>query len=153
MEPNLIHLTKNDYVVSQWSGGTTTQLAIAPSGAQYGDRTFLWRLSSATVDLEESDFTPLPDYDRLIAPLRGEMTLTHNGGAPITLRPYQVHAFDGGADTHSAGLLLRRGRRAPSGRGRTGARAWRRIDGGVPGGLRLYGRRTGKSPRISITFE
>ena len=51
MEPHLIHLTKDDYVVSQWSGGTTTQLAIAPSGAQYGDRTFLWRLSSATVDL------------------------------------------------------------------------------------------------------
>ena len=61
MEPHLIHLTKDDYVVSQWSGGTTTQLAIAPSGAQYGDRAFLWRLSSATVDLEESDFTPLPD--------------------------------------------------------------------------------------------
>ena len=52
MEPHLIHLTKDDYVVSQWSGGTTTQLAIAPSGAQYGDRAFLWRLSSATVDLE-----------------------------------------------------------------------------------------------------
>ena len=120
MEPHLIHLTKDVYVVSQWSGGTTTQLAIAPSGAQYGDRTFLWRLSSATVDLEESDFTPLPDYDRLIAPLRGEMTLTHDGGAPITLRPYQVHAFDGGADTHSRGrcvdfnLMLRKDRCAGS---------------------------------------
>lgn len=115
MEPHLIHLTKADYVVSQWSGGTTTQLAIAPPGAQYGERKFLWRLSSATVDLEESDFTPLPDYDRLIAPLRGKMTLTHDGGAPITLSPYQVHAFDGGADTHSAGrcvdfnLMLRKG--------------------------------------------
>ena len=138
------------------------------------------------------------------------MTLTHDGGAPITLRPYQVHAFDGGADTHSAGrcvdfnLMLRkgacRGRIFPvtgqaaqtlcpevspdaeelllycvEGRGRVffcgeaaelhpgeavrvrapggGGEAIRPQPGGVPGGLRLYGRRTGKSPRISITFE
>ena len=43
------------------------------------------------------------------------MVLTHNGGAPVALRPYQVHAFDGGADTHSEGrcvdfnLMLRKG--------------------------------------------
>ena len=112
---HMLRLTQKDYVVSQWSGGTTTQIAIAPQGAQYGDRTFLWRLSSATVDLDASDFTPMPDYHRLIAPLKGEMVLTHNGGAPVALRPYQVHAFDGGADTHSEGrcvdfnLMLRKG--------------------------------------------
>ena len=116
MEPHLIHLTKADYAVSQWSGGTTTQIAIAPQGAQYGDRDFLWRLSSATVDLAESDFTPLPDYHRLIAPLKGEMILTHDGGVPVTLEPCQVHAFDGGAATHSVGkgvdfnLMLRKGK-------------------------------------------
>lgn len=115
MRAHLIHLTKADYVSTQWSGGTTTQIAIAPREARYEERTFLWRLSSAAVELEESVFTPLPNYNRLIAPLRGEMTLTHNGGAPIILRPYQVHAFDGGADTHCAGrcvdfnLMLRKG--------------------------------------------
>lgn len=115
MALRILHLTQNDYVVSQWSGGTTTQIAIAPQGAQYGDRDFLWRLSSATVDLDESDFTPLPDYHRLIAPLKGEMVLTHDGGTPVALQPYQVHAFDGGADTHSEGrcvdfnLMLRKG--------------------------------------------
>ena len=115
MDLCLLHLTRTDYVVSQWSGGTTTQIAIAPPGAVYGDRDFLWRLSSATVDLDESDFTPLPDYHRLIAPLRGEMILSHDGGAPIVLEPCQVHAFDGGAATHSKGrcvdfnLMLRKG--------------------------------------------
>ena len=89
-------LTADDYNVSTWSGGTTTQLAIFPPEAVYADRDFLWRVSSATVDLEESDFTALPDYDRLIATLRGEIVLTHNGGAPLTLRPYEVHAFSGG---------------------------------------------------------
>ena len=71
----LTHLTPADYVTTQWSGGATTQLAIAPKGAVYADRDFLWRLSSATVELDESDFTPLPAYDRVISTLRGDMVL------------------------------------------------------------------------------
>lgn len=105
-----------DYTVSAWSGGTTTQLAIFPPEARYADRNFLWRVSSASVELEASDFTPLPDYDRLIATLRGDIVLTHNGGAPVTLKPFRVHAFSGGDATRSLGrctdfnLMLRRGR-------------------------------------------
>ena len=108
--------TKADYVVSKWSGGTTTQLAIFPPTANYADRDFLWRVSSATVDLEESDFTPLPDYDRWISTLEGEIELTHNGGEPLRLRPFETHAFSGADATHSRGrcrdfnLMLRRGR-------------------------------------------
>ena len=109
------HLHPADYAVSAWSGGVTTQLAIAPEGARYADRAFLWRVSSATVELEESDFTPLPDYRRLIATLEGEIELRHRGGAPLRLRPYEVHAFDGADDTHAFGrcrdfnLMLRKG--------------------------------------------
>ena len=111
----LTHLKPSDYITTQWSGGTTTQLAIAPRGAVYADRSFLWRVSSASVELDESDFTALPDYDRVISTLRGDMTLTHNGGAPLTLHPYDIHTFSGGDDTHSRGrctdfnLMLRRG--------------------------------------------
>ncbi len=109
-------LTPADYVTTQWSGGTTTQLSIAPRGALYADRDFLWRVSSATVELDESDFTALPDYRRYISTVRGEMTLRHNGGEALTLRPGDVHAFDGGDETHSAGrctdfnLMLRKGK-------------------------------------------
>ena len=49
------HLTSKDYVVSNWSGGKTIQIAIAPEGAVYADRDFLWRVSSATADLDESN--------------------------------------------------------------------------------------------------
>lgn len=69
------HFTRAQYITTAWSGGTTTQLAIAPEGAVYADRKFLWRLSSAQVELEHSDFTPLPDYDRLISVLKGELEL------------------------------------------------------------------------------
>lgn len=116
MAPVLTHLTPADYVTTQWSGGTTTQLAIAPQGALYADRDFLWRVSSATVELDESDFTPLPDYERFISTVHGEMTLSHNGGAELTLRPGDVHAFDGGDKTHSKGrctdfnLMVRKGK-------------------------------------------
>ena len=108
-------LTPDDYRTTRWSGGTTTELAISPRDAVYADRNFLWRVSSALVEDETSDFTPLPNYDRLIATLEGSIILRHNGGDPITLQPYQVHAFDGGAQTACTGscrdfnLMLRKG--------------------------------------------
>lgn len=109
------HLNKQDYVISQWSGGSTTQLAIFPPAAIYAQRDFLWRLSSATVELERSDFTPLPDYQRYITVLEGSMTLTHDNGDPVSLAPGQVHGFDGGSATRSVGrctdfnLMVRKG--------------------------------------------
>ncbi|MBQ7491244.1 MAG: HutD family protein [Clostridia bacterium] len=109
-------LTSADYAVSRWSGGVTTQLAICPPEAIYANRDFLWRVSSARVETETSDFTLLPDYDRLIAPLEGGMTLWHDGGDPVELAPFAVHAFSGASSTRSAGkctdfnLMLQRGR-------------------------------------------
>lgn len=111
-----IFLTEQDYKTTRWSGGTTTQLAIFPAEADYADRDFLFRVSSAAVELDESDFTPLPDYRRFISTVRGDMTLSHNGGEALTLRPGDVHAFDGADATHSRGrctdfnLMLRKGR-------------------------------------------
>ena len=111
----LLCLTPADYLTTQWSGGTTTQLAIAPEGALYADRAFLWRISSAVVQDETSVFTPLPDYRRWIATLDGHICLRHNGGEPLTLHPFEVHAFDGADETVCAGrcrdfnLMLRKG--------------------------------------------
>jgi len=44
-------LTQSEYRTSSWSGGTTTQIAIFPPEAEYADRDFLWRVSSAAVEL------------------------------------------------------------------------------------------------------
>ena len=112
----LLKLQSGDYTKSVWSGGTTTQLAIAPEGASYAARDFLWRVSSATVEQETSSFTALPDYERLITTIEGEIVLRHGDGAPIRLRPGEVHAFSGADETCCAGrctdfnLMLRRGR-------------------------------------------
>lgn len=96
-------LTKEEYVTTTWSGGTTTQLAIAPEGAVYADRDFLWRLSSAGVELEHSDFTPLPDYNRLISVLHGELEMKIGDGARFGLEPFTLRSFDGGVPVESWG--------------------------------------------------
>lgn len=109
-------LTREDYVTTRWSGGTTTQLAIEPAEASYANRDFLWRLSSAGVEAEHSDFTSLPDYHRMISTLSGELELKVGEGDRFTLAPYQVFTFDGGIPVESWGtctdfnLMLRKGR-------------------------------------------
>lgn len=99
-------IKKDEYIKSTWSGGTTTQIGIYPEEAEYKDRDFLWRISSATVDLEESTFTALPDYNRIIMTLKGGMELIHNGGDPIALQPFEIHEFDGADNTLSRGRVV-----------------------------------------------
>lgn len=99
-------LHTEDCKTTEWSGGTTTELAIAPKESTYADRNFLWRLSSATVAMEESTFTSLPDYDRIIMTLRGEIQLSHNGDNWIDLAEYTPHTFDGADETVSVGKVV-----------------------------------------------
>lgn len=116
MNTVISHILPEAFTVSQWSGGSTTQIAIFPPEAQYADRSFLWRISSATVNLPESDFTPLPDYNRYISLLEGSIQLTHGSGCPVALTPGEIHRFDGGVATRSQGtcvdfnLMLRKGK-------------------------------------------
>ena len=113
-------LTQEQYLTTLWSGGTTTQMAIAPEGAVYADRDFLWRFSSARVELEHSDFTALPDYVRLISVLDGQLDLKIDQGERYLLDPLTVSSFDGGVPVESWGqcvdfnLMLRKGQASGS---------------------------------------
>lgn len=102
----VILLHESDYKTTAWSGGMTTELSIAPEGSIYADRDFQWRLSSATVDLEESDFTSLPDYNRIIMTLKGGVRLSHNKGEWLELPEFAPHFFDGGDETSSIGKVI-----------------------------------------------
>ncbi len=100
----ILHLTEKDYKVGLWSGGSTTELFIWPEGADYARREFTLRVSSARVDLEESDFTPLLGVTRYITPLTGGFTLTHPGCAPIVMGPMaEPYRFSGEIPTHCVG--------------------------------------------------
>lgn len=96
---------EEDYSVSKWMGGKTKELAIFPPGSKYLDRDFIWRLSSATVELEESDFSKLPDYDRVLMVMEGSAVLTYDGKKSIRLKELEQDSFDGGAKTKSYGKI------------------------------------------------
>ena len=96
---------EKDFSVSNWSGGKTKELAIFPADSKYADREFIYRLSSATVDLEESDFTMLPDYDRVLMVLQGSAVLTYNGKKSVHLNELEQDSFDGAWTTKSYGKI------------------------------------------------
>ncbi|MDO4785630.1 MAG: HutD family protein, partial [Fretibacterium sp.] len=92
--------------VGSWAGGTTTQLAIGPEGADYAARRFEWRISSARVDLDESDFTPLPGFQRILMILEGAVHLTHEGIREVDLGPFEQDSFEGAWKTRSRGRCV-----------------------------------------------
>lgn len=92
-----------DFKTNTWSGGTTTELLIYPLSADYAKRSFDFRLSTATVETETSDFTPLPGISRKLMVLDGEMILHHNGHASQHVRKFDVAVFDGSWRTRSHG--------------------------------------------------
>jgi hypothetical protein len=96
-------LNLNQYNTTKWSGGSTTELFIYPEVAQYSERDFGFRISTATVEVETSTFTPLPGFERNLMVLEGEMTLTHNGETQEALGKFDVDTFDGAWDTKSDG--------------------------------------------------
>ena len=106
---------EEDYKLSQWMGGSTKELALFPEGTSYLERNFMWRLSSATIDKEESDFTRLPDYDRVLMVLEGEVVLSYEGERVARLKALEQDRFDGGSKTKSFGkitdfnLMVRKG--------------------------------------------
>lgn len=96
---------EDDFSVSSWTGGKTRQLAIFPENSNYLERNFLWRLSSATCEMEESNFSKLPDYDRVLVVLEGKVVLAHDGVRVARLNPLEQDRFDGGYKTKSFGKI------------------------------------------------
>lgn len=65
----------NKRIVSTWKGGKTTQLCIVPENASLQERNFDLRISSATIDLERSEFSDFRGYRRYLMKLEGDITL------------------------------------------------------------------------------
>ncbi|WP_338547119.1 HutD family protein [Emergencia sp. JLR.KK010] len=96
---------ETDFNKSNWTGGTTTQLAIFPQESRYLERNFIWRLSSATCDLEETTFSKLADYDRVLMVLSGNAVLAHQDVRVARLQPFEQDRFDGAYTTKSFGKI------------------------------------------------
>lgn len=92
----ILFIEPERFKTSQWSGGVTTELFIRPEGASYAERRFDFRISTALVELERSEFTHLPGVKRFLTPL-GEhgFTLVINGAESVKLNKGGVLCFDG----------------------------------------------------------
>lgn len=100
---NSFKIKHGGYSETAWSGGTTTQLWIWPEDAEYAKRNFTWRVSTARVECEESDFTHLPGVERCLMILDGSVTLSHEGHYEKELRRYDQDNFSGDWHTKSRG--------------------------------------------------
>lgn len=91
------------FITSTWNGGKTTELFIYPMTSKYATRNFHFRLSTATVNVEESTFTSLPGITRTLMVLDGEMTLTHKDHHQSKLGRFDSDNFKGDWNTSSRG--------------------------------------------------
>ncbi|MFB0917905.1 MAG: HutD family protein [Clostridiaceae bacterium] len=94
-------LKSDSFKRSEWSGGATTEFFIYPEGADFKDRTFDFRISSASFTSTESRFSDFTGYKRFILPLKGTLKLKHDEHHEAFLEPYQVDIFDGSWSTYS----------------------------------------------------
>ena len=97
-------LKSNDFQVSDWSGGKTKQLYLSPPTGHYGKRDFDYRLSTATVELAESQFSDLSGFHRILMSLDHALHL-HNASRQeeTVLAPFTPYVFEGSDSITSRG--------------------------------------------------
>lgn len=98
-------IKKEDFITTKWAGGETTQFTIYPENANFADKDFIFRISSATFTSTESRFSDFSGYQRYILPLEGSIELYHQGLYKRQLDRYHVEYFDGSWDTFSKNTI------------------------------------------------
>lgn len=100
------HIKSSELNTNRWSGGSTTQLAIYPEDAEYIKQNFLFRISTATVEAEESTFTLLPGVSRKLMILDGEIKIEHKDHHSMILKKFDQDEFSGSCETKSYGKAI-----------------------------------------------
>lgn len=76
-----------------WNGGKTFQYCIQPPESDYADKNFIYRISSATIEIDESYFTQFIGYNRYLVMLDNSLQIRHNGIAK-SFKPLEIFKFD-----------------------------------------------------------
>lgn len=100
---NIDIYNSEDFNTTKWSGGSTNELYIHPNTATYAAGNFNFRISSATVDIEKSNFTILPGVSRQLMVLKGSIKLFHKNHHQIQLNKREIDRFDGSWETSAVG--------------------------------------------------
>lgn len=102
---NIQLIPADTYTTTSWSGGKTTELFIYPANSNFKTGDFSLRISIATVEVESSIFTPLPDVNRTLMVLEGKLKLEHEGFHSAELGPFEQDQFSGNWTTKSIGKV------------------------------------------------
>lgn len=103
MSYNIKVIKKEGQRVSRWDGGKTTQLYIYPENSSYEKGNFKWRISCSTIEIDKSKFTKLPNIQRKLMLLDGNLILKHENCEEVNLNKFDIHTFSGELDTISYG--------------------------------------------------
>lgn len=96
-------LKSGSFQVKKWVGGTTKELFIFPPEARYPDLNFDFRINTATVEIDESEFSRLPGVSRKLMVLSGATTLIHENHHSRKLTRFETDSFEGDWKTTSQG--------------------------------------------------
>jgi environmental stress-induced protein Ves len=88
-----------------WASGTSTELFIHPADGNFQKREFIFRISTATVEAEETNFSDFTGLTRILMILRGKLTLIHEGRYTKELNEFDQDTFDGAWQTRSKGKV------------------------------------------------
>jgi uncharacterized protein len=97
--------TAENRATINWAGGTSTEIFIYPDNTSFAGRDFLFRISTATVEAEETEFTFFRGITRHLMVLKGELQLEHEGRYSKQLKPFDQDTFSGEWKTRSRGKV------------------------------------------------
>ncbi len=97
---NIRLLPKKDSKSSIWSGGLTYEYMIYPETANYADRDFVFRISSATIEQEPSVFTKFKGYHRYLVMLDNSLNIEINAAKKV-YEKYEIMEFNSDDDVIS----------------------------------------------------
>ncbi|MCV2486967.1 HutD family protein [Flavobacterium sp. SH_e] len=90
---NITLFPKKDTKPSIWSGGLTYEYMIYPKTANYADRDFSFRISSATIEQTPSEFTKFKGYHRYLVMLDNELDVEVNKQKKV-YEKYEIMEFN-----------------------------------------------------------
>lgn len=96
-------LKRAEQQIRNWTGGTTTELAIFTEHTSYTALDFLFRISTSTVDAQNATFTELPGVSRELMILEGQLNIQHQDQYSKSLEQFDTDSFEGDWITQSTG--------------------------------------------------
>lgn len=96
---------EKDCKVVNWVNGTSTELFVFPADGNFQTRDFTFRISTATVEAEETTFSDFSGLTRILMILEGNITLIHEGRYTKQLAEFDQDTFDGSWPTKSQGKV------------------------------------------------